>query len=105
MLRDVKGTGTLVPEDPLWIPAANEGQVSKIMVQSGDRVKPDTVLLVLTNPDMELAANDLEWQVKQAEADLTGLKVNARKRAFEPAVGRLSRGERPRTSQAHEGTG
>src|SRR5579871_3579879 len=75
MLRDVKGTGTLVPEDPLWIPAANEGQVSKIMVQSGDRVKPDTVLLVLTNPDMELAANDLEWQVKQAEADLTGLKV------------------------------
>jgi HlyD family secretion protein len=75
MLRDVKGTGTLVPEDPLWIPAANEGQVSKILVQSGDRVKPDTVLLVLTNPDMELAANDLEWQVKQAEADLTGLKV------------------------------
>jgi HlyD family secretion protein len=61
MLRDVKGTGTLVPEDPLWIPAANEGQVSKIMVQSGDKVKPDTVLLVLTNPDMELAANDLEW--------------------------------------------
>ena len=32
MLRDVKGTGTLVPEDILWIPAANEGQVSKILV-------------------------------------------------------------------------
>jgi HlyD family secretion protein len=76
MLRDVKGTGTLVPEDPLWIPAANEGQVSKIMVQSGDRVKPDTVLLVLTNPDMELAATDLEWQVKQAEADLKSDAVN-----------------------------
>jgi HlyD family secretion protein len=76
MLRDVKGTGTLVPEDPLWIPAANEGQVSKILVQSGDSVKPDTVLLVLTNPDMELAANDLEWQVKQAEADLKSDRVN-----------------------------
>lgn len=76
MLRDVKGTGTLVPEDPLWIPAANEGQVSKILVQSGDSVKPDTVLLVLTNPDMELAANDLEWQVKQAEADLKSDAVN-----------------------------
>src|ERR1700689_2472271 len=76
MLRDVKGTGTLVPEDPLGTPAANEGQVSKILVKSGDRVKPDTVLLVLTNPDMELAANDLEWQVKQAEADLKSDAVN-----------------------------
>ncbi len=76
MLRDVKGTGTLVPEDPLWIPAANEGQVSKIMVQSGDRVKPDTVLLVLTFPVLELAATELEWQVKQAEADLYSDAVN-----------------------------
>src|SRR5580704_19344002 len=83
MLRDVKGTGTLVPEDPLWIPAANEGQVSKIMVQSGDRVKPDTVLLVLTNPDMELAANDLEWQVKQAIASYADLKVKLQSQTFD----------------------
>src|SRR6476659_2570377 len=44
MVRDVKGLGTLVPEDILWIQAAFDSQVSRIMVQSGDEVKPDTVL-------------------------------------------------------------
>jgi HlyD family secretion protein len=75
MLLDVKGSGTLKPEDIVWIPAAFESQVSKIMVNSGDRVKPDTVLMVLTNPDMELAANDLEWQIKKADASLTDTRV------------------------------
>jgi HlyD family secretion protein len=75
MLVDRKGSGTLKPEDIVWIPAAFESQVSKIMVNSGDRVKPDTVLMVLTNPDMELAANDLEWQIKKAEASLTDTRV------------------------------
>jgi len=75
MLVDVKGTGVLVPEDIVWIPAAFDSQVSKIMVNSGDRVKPDTVLMVLTNPDMELGANDLEWQIKKADASLTETRV------------------------------
>jgi HlyD family secretion protein len=75
MLIDVKGIGTLVPEDIIWIPANSDGQISKVPVNSGDRVKPDTVLMVLTNPDMELAANDLDWQVKQAEADLADTRV------------------------------
>src|SRR3984885_503854 len=75
MLVDVKGTGVLVPEDIVWIPAAFESQVSKIMVNSGDKVKPETVLMVLTNPDMELAANDLEWQIRKADASLTDTRV------------------------------
>ena len=75
MLIDVKGTGVLVPEDIVWIPAAFESQVSKIMVSSGDRVKADTILMVLTNPDMDLAANDLEWQIRQADASLTDTRV------------------------------
>jgi HlyD family secretion protein len=75
MLRDVHGIGTLLPEDIVWIPANSEGQVSKVLVDSGAKVKPETVLVVLTNPDMELAANDFEWQVKQAEADLADTRV------------------------------
>jgi HlyD family secretion protein len=75
MLRDVKGSGQLEPEDIVLIPAPSEGQIVKIMVDSGDRVKPDTVLMVLTNPDMELASTDLEWQIKKAEASLTDLRV------------------------------
>jgi HlyD family secretion protein len=75
MLRDVKGSGQLEPEDIVLIPAPSEGQIVKIMVDSGDRVKPDTILMVLTNPDMELAATDLEWQIKKAEASLTDTRV------------------------------
>jgi HlyD family secretion protein len=83
MLREVRGLGTLVPEDILWIPAAFDSQVSKILAQSGDDVKPDKVLVVLTNPDMELAANDLEWQVKQAEANYADLKARLQNQAFD----------------------
>src|SRR5271169_1132493 len=49
MLREVRGLGTLIPEDIIWIPAAFDSQVAKIMTRSGDDVKPGTVLLVLTN--------------------------------------------------------
>jgi HlyD family secretion protein len=83
MVRDVHGPGTLVPEDILWIQAAFESQVSRIMSQSGDAVKPDTVLLVLTNPQMEADANDFEWQAKQAEANYADLKVRLQSQAFD----------------------
>jgi HlyD family secretion protein len=83
MLREVRGLGTLVPEEIVWIPAAFDSQVAKIMTRSGDDVKPDTTLVVLTNPDMELAANDLEWQVKQAEANFADLKVRLQSQTFD----------------------
>jgi len=57
--------------------------VIKVLVKSGVKVKPDTVLMVLTNPDMELAANDLEWQVKQAEANYADLKVRLQSQRFD----------------------
>jgi HlyD family secretion protein len=75
MVRQVRGLGTLVPEEILWIPAINEGRVDKVVLRPGAMVKPDTVLLVLSNPEMELAAEDLKWQVRQAEANLADLKV------------------------------
>lgn len=75
MLRQVRGLGTLVPEDIRWRPTAFEGSVQSVLVHSGEKVRPDTVLCVLTNPDMELAANDLDWQVRQAEANFQDLRV------------------------------
>ena len=83
MVRDVRGTGTLVPEDILWIQAAFDSQVSSIRAQSGDEVKPDTVLLVLSNPQMEADAVDYEWQTKQAEANYTDLKVKLQSQTFD----------------------
>lgn len=83
MLREVRGLGTLIPEDILWIPAAFDSQVAKILTRSGDDVKPDTVLLVLSNPQMELDANDYEWQMKQAEANYADLKVRLQNQTFD----------------------
>src|SRR5271168_1560042 len=54
MVRQVRGLGVLVAEDIVWIPAAFDSQVSKVQVKSGEPVRPDTILVVLTNPDMEL---------------------------------------------------
>ena len=75
MERNVRGLGTLVPEDILWIPTQFEGRVDKIALRAGAEVRPETILVVLSNPDMELAANDLEWQGKQAQATFNDLKV------------------------------
>ncbi len=83
MLRDVRGLGTLQPEDIIWIGAEFDSQVSKILAHSGDDVTPDGVLLVLSNPQMELDANDYEWQEKQAEANYADLKARLQSQSFD----------------------
>jgi HlyD family secretion protein len=75
MVRQVRGLGTLVPEDILFIPAQNDGRIEKVALRPGVQVGPDTVLLVLKNPELELQMTDYEWQVKAAEATLADLKV------------------------------
>ena len=83
MVRDVHGQGSLVPEDILWIQAEFDSQVSKILSQSGDEVNPDSVLLVLSNPQMEADANDFEWQAKQAGSQLCGSQVRLQSQTFD----------------------
>ncbi len=75
MLRQVRGNGTLVPEDIRWIPTINAGRVERILVLPGARVKADTVLVELSNPEVNQAAFDAEWQIKGAEADMANLRV------------------------------
>jgi HlyD family secretion protein len=75
MVREVKGLGTLVPEEIVWIPAKSEGQVERVLRKSGETVHRDTVLAVLSNPDLELEASDLDWQLRQAEASFADLRV------------------------------
>lgn len=75
MLRQVRGNGTLVPEDIQWIPTINQGRVERILVLPGTAVKADTVLVELSNPEAEQTAFDAASQVKAAEADLANLRV------------------------------
>src|SRR5256885_4018128 len=75
MLLNVRGNGTLVPEEILWIPTLSAGRVERILILPGARVKPDTVLVELSNPDVDQAAFDAESQLKGAEADMANLHV------------------------------
>ena len=75
MLRQVRGLGTLVPEEIRWIPAATEGRVERILIKPGSLVTPDSVIVELSNPELENTASEADWQLKAAEADYTTLKV------------------------------
>jgi HlyD family secretion protein len=75
MLRQVRGLGTLVPEDFRWIPAATDGRVERIVVLPGSIVTADTVILELSNPELEMQALDAESQLRAAEATFAELKV------------------------------
>src|SRR3954462_9392830 len=52
MLRQVRGLGTLVPEEIRWIAARTQGRVDKIILRPGATVTPDSVILELANPDV-----------------------------------------------------
>ena len=75
MLRQVRGIGTLVPQEIRWLPALSEGRVERIRVRPGTAVKADTVLVELSNPEVQQAAIDTEFQVKAAQAEYNSLRV------------------------------
>src|SRR5947207_1426350 len=75
MVREVKGNGTLVPQVTRWIPAPADGRVEKILVQAGVEVAAGTVIVELSNTQMEQQALDATFQVRTAEADAENLKV------------------------------
>jgi HlyD family secretion protein len=75
LILNVRGMGTLVPEASMLIPATTEGRIERILLKPGVQVQPNTVLLQLSNPVLELDAVDTEFRLKGAEADYTDLKV------------------------------
>jgi HlyD family secretion protein len=75
MLRNVRGIGTLVPVDVRWIPAQSSARVEKIVLQSGVVVKPDSIILELSDLQLQLDALNAEYAYKAAQADLANLKV------------------------------
>lgn len=75
MLREVRGLGTLVPEDIRWIPAQTDSRVERIVLRPGANVRPDSMILELSDPQVRRDALDAEYQLKGAEADYANLKV------------------------------
>jgi HlyD family secretion protein len=75
MIRQVRGLGTLTPEDIRWIPATTQGRVERIILRPGTQVKADSIILELTNPTLEQQLQDAELKLAAAEAGLANLKV------------------------------
>jgi HlyD family secretion protein len=71
MVRVVRGAGVLVPQEMRWVTAAVEGRVERVLVQPGMAVQAETVLLVLSNGNLEKEALDANWQLSSAQAELT----------------------------------
>jgi HlyD family secretion protein len=76
MARQVRGPGTLVAEDIRWISAVTQGRVESKLVQPGTQVAVGTVLLTLSNPDVERQALEAQRQLTAAQAELTTLRNN-----------------------------
>lgn len=77
MEMQVRGLGALKPEEIHWIAAAQDSRVAQVVRRAGiNEVKANDVILVLSDPDLELEAEKAEWQMKQDEANLANLKVN-----------------------------
>lgn len=75
MVRDVRGPGSLVPVDVRWISAPVEGRVERIPALPGISVAADTILMELSNPEVEQNMFEAESQLRAGEADLDNLRA------------------------------
>jgi len=75
MVRNVRGLGTLVPEEIRWVPAVTAGRVERILVRPGAAVRPDSVLIDLSNPSETQALMEAQSQLLAAEAELISLSA------------------------------
>ena len=75
MVRQVRGPGTLVPEQMRWITAVTAGRVEQILVLPGTEVDAQTPIIRLTNPDVEVEALRAQQQLSDAEANLISMRA------------------------------
>ena len=75
MVREVRGPGTLVPEQVRWISAVTSARVERIVAQPGQTVEPNTVLLEMSNPDVQIQALQAQQALSEAQSRLVDLRV------------------------------
>lgn len=78
VVREVRGPGTLVPEQIRWITAQASARVERKAAESGERVGAGQVLLEMSNPDLQIQTMQAEQQVRQAQIELLNLQTNLR---------------------------
>lgn len=76
MIRQVRGSGTLVPENIRWIPATTSGRVERLVLRPGAAVTPTTVILEMSNPDLQQQVMDAQLAYRSAEAAFQNRKAD-----------------------------
>ncbi len=75
MVRDVRGPGSLAPESPTFISAVTSGRVDRVILRPPAKVQPTSVLLEMSNPDVELSLLGADQQLAAAQAQLVTLRT------------------------------
>jgi len=75
IILEVRGVGTLVSEDRLVVPSRVSGRASRILIQAGTPVEPNTVILELSNPQLVLSWKDAQMELNSAEARCNAQKA------------------------------
>jgi HlyD family secretion protein len=78
LLRQVRGTGSLVPIEVNWIAAAAEARVARVVTQPGTAVRTDTLILELSDPAQVQRTADARYLLQAGEADLVSLRNRLR---------------------------
>ncbi|MGH8285471.1 MAG: efflux RND transporter periplasmic adaptor subunit, partial [Steroidobacteraceae bacterium] len=74
-VREVRGPGLLIPKEIRWIAAQAPGRVERLVLKPGAVVEPDSVIVELTNPELERVVQEAEWAVTQSEAEVAALRL------------------------------
>jgi HlyD family secretion protein len=85
-LRQVRGTGKLVPEEIRWIPAVVDGLVERKVLEPGARVTPGMVIIELSNPQLERDTVTAEWDLKAAESGFADFQLRLRSEELSQAA-------------------
>jgi len=79
MVREVNGLGTLVPEDTMLITATTDGRIERILIRPGSPVRADSLVMIMTSPELETQLLSAQYTLKAAQADYDNLKVTLQK--------------------------
>ena len=73
--RKVRGPGALQPREARWLATRVNARVDRVLVRAGERVEPDTVIVQLSNPEVQRAADAAALEVAAARAEFAAAKL------------------------------
>ena len=103
MVRQIRGSGTLVPEDIRWINTTTQGRVERIVLRPGAHVKPDSVIMELSNPDLRQSVMDAQLAHASADRGLCKPQGRTREPAAHPGSSCRNRRIEPQAGRADLG--